>query len=172
MIMLVALAIFMTRFFALTQEAHNINVEITAKAMQAAVFRAHAKWLVKGQPTSVPPIAGLDFLDSGYANVGFNEQGWPDAANTGKQDIRPMHILGHGGNDDCVCAQIMKNLMPFSSITIGSGNYCTQSYCATYHAGVCTYTYQQHKKVSRKIHYSPQDGDVTNEKKKAKYRSI
>jgi len=148
------------RFLNITKDAHNASVSGTAGAIASAVNIAHAKWLASGQPVSVPPIAGLDFTNSGHADVGFNVQGWPDAASE-KEDITAENVLGNGGNDNMTCALIMKNLLSSSSVTFGSGENCQEQYCSVYKAPECIYTYQQNKDASRTITYSTASGLVT-----------
>lgn len=148
------------RFLNITHDAHNASVSGTAGAIAAAVNIAHAKWLASGQPVSVPPIAGIDFTNSGHADVGFNVQGWPDAASD-KEDITAENVLGNGGNDNTTCALIMKNLLSSSSVTIGSGENCTEQFCAVYKGPECVYTYQQNKDVPRTITYSTASGLVS-----------
>lgn len=147
------------RFLNITNDAHNASVSGTAGAIASAVNIAHAKWLASGQPVSVPPIAGIDFTNSGHADLGFNVQGWPDAANE-KDDITAENVLGNGGNDNATCALIMKNLLSSSSVTFGSGDTCNEQYCATYKSPECVYTYQQNKEASRTIIYSTASGLV------------
>jgi prepilin-type N-terminal cleavage/methylation domain-containing protein len=149
------------RFLDITGDAHNASVSGTSGAIASAVNIAHAKWLASGQPISSPPIAGIDFLNSGHANVGFNSEGWPDAANEGKIDIVGTDVLGGGGNDNLICAQIMKNLLSSSSVTFGAGEACTENYCAVYKDPDCHYTYEKNKDVPRIIIYSTNNGAVS-----------
>lgn len=149
------------RFLDITGDAHNASVSGTAGAMASAVNIAHAKWLASGQPTTNPPIAGIDFINSGHSNVGFNEQGWPNSATDGTVDIALKDVLGSGGNDNLICAQIMKNLLSSSSVTFGAGEGCSENYCAAYKESTCTYIYQKNKDVPRIIFYSTNNGAVT-----------
>ncbi len=149
------------RFLDITGDAHNASVSGTSGAIASAVNIAHAKWLASGQPTSTPPIAGIDFLNTGHANVGFNSQGWPDAANDGKVDISTTDVLSGGGNDNAICAQIMKNLLSSSSVTFGVGENCSENYCAVFKESTCVYTYEKNKDVARVIYYSTNNGAVT-----------
>lgn len=148
------------RFINITKEAHNANVSGTAGAIATAVSISHAKWMASGQPITIPPIAGIDFTNSGHADVGFNQQGWPNAATNGTADIIASDVLGGGGNNNAICAQIMKNLLATSSVSFGMGENCSQQYCAVYKAPDCIYTYQQSKDISRKIVYSTLTGSV------------
>ncbi|MGE3318366.1 MAG: Tfp pilus assembly protein FimT/FimU [Candidatus Berkiella sp.] len=148
------------RFLNITKDAHNASVSGTAGAIASAVNIAHAKWLASGQPVSVPPIAGIDFTNSGHSDVGFNVQGWPDAASD-KEDITAENVLGNGGNDNTTCALIMKNLLSSSSVTFGSGEGCSEQFCSVYRAPECIYTYQQNKEAPRIIIYSTASGLVT-----------
>jgi prepilin-type N-terminal cleavage/methylation domain-containing protein len=148
------------RFLDIAGDAHNASVSGTAGAMASAVNIAHAKWLADGQPTSTPPIAGIDFLNTGHANVGFNASGWPDAANAGKLDIVQADVLGGGGNDNSICAQIMKNLLSSSSVSFGVGDNCPENYCATFKDPDCIYTYEKNKNVPRIIIYSINSGTI------------
>jgi len=148
------------RFLDIAGDAHNASVSGTSGAMASAVNIAHAKWLASGQPTTSPPIAGIDFLNSGHANVGFNEQGWPEAANEGKEDLRPNEVLAGGGNDNLICSQIMKNLLSSSSVTFGAGESCSENYCSTFKEPDCIYTYQKNKDIARIIIYSTNTGTV------------
>lgn len=148
------------RFLDITKDAHNASVSGTYGAIIASVNIAHAKWLASGQPTSTPPIAGIDLTNSDHADVGFNVDGWPNAATNGSSDITAKDVLGGGGNDNSICAQVMKNLLSSSSVTFGSGENCGQNYCATYKAPECIYTYQQNKNVYRAIIYSTKNGAV------------
>lgn len=148
------------RFLNITKDAHNAAVSGTAGAIASAVNIAHAKWLASGQPVSVPPIAGIDFTDSGHADVGFNVQGWPDAAND-KADITAENVLGSGGNDNMTCALIMKNLLSSSSVSFGEGENCKEQFCAVYKAPECIYIYQQNKDALRSITYSTASGLVS-----------
>ncbi len=149
------------RFLDIAGDAHNASVSGTAGAMASAVNIAHAKWLANGQPVSVPPIAGIDFLNSGHANVGFNTQGWPDAANEGAEDLISTDVLGGGGNDSKICAQIMKNLLSSSSVTFGEGESCKENYCAVYKEPECIYIYEKNKSVIRSIIYSTSTGTIS-----------
>ncbi|HRE31097.1 MAG TPA: hypothetical protein PLD88_03895, partial [Candidatus Berkiella sp.] len=144
----------------ITKDAHNASVSGAAGAIASAINIAHAKWLASGQPVSVPPIAGIDFTNSGHADVGFNVEGWPDAASD-KVDISTENVLGNGGKDNEICALIMKNLLSSSSVTFGSGDDCNEQYCSVYKAPECIYTYQQNKDVARKIIYSTTSGIVS-----------
>ncbi len=148
------------RFLDIAGDAHNASVSGTSGAMASAVNIAHAKWLASGQPTTSPPIAGIDFLNTGHSNVGFNDQGWPDAANEGKEDLKPNDVLAGGGNDNLICSQIMKNLLSSSSVTFGVGEGCDENYCAVYKEPDCVYTYQKNKDVARVIIYSTNTGAV------------
>ncbi|MCS5712668.1 prepilin-type N-terminal cleavage/methylation domain-containing protein [Candidatus Berkiella aquae] len=148
------------RFLNITKDAHNASVSGTAGAIASAINIAHAKWLASGQPVSVPPIAGIDFTNSGHADVGFNVEGWPDAASD-KTDISAENVLGNGGKDNETCALLMKNLLSSSSVTFGSGDDCNEQYCAIYKAPECIYTYQQNKEVVRTITYSTTSGIVS-----------
>ncbi len=149
------------RFLDITGDAHNASVSGSAGAMASAVNIAHAKWLASGQPTTTPPIAGIDFINSGHSNVGFNDQGWPNAATDGTVDVTLKDVLGGGGNDNLICAQIMKNLLSSSSVTFGAGDNCSENYCSVYKEATCTYTYQKNKDVPRIIYYSTNNGAVT-----------
>lgn len=149
------------RFLDIAGEAHNASVSGTAGAMASAVNIAHAKWLANGQPSSAPPVAGLDFLDSGHSNIGFNVRGWPNAANTGTSDLVPSDVLESGSNDNFICAQLMKNLLSSSSVTFGVGQHCQENYCVTYKSPECIYTYQKKRDVPRVIIYSVLTGAVT-----------
>jgi prepilin-type N-terminal cleavage/methylation domain-containing protein len=149
------------RFLDIAGEAHNASVSGTAGAMASAVNIAHAKWLASGQPVTIPPIAGIDFINSGHSNVGFNVEGWPDAANPGTADINSNDVLGGGGNDNEICAMIMKNLLSSSSVTFGVGENCSENYCAVYKEPNCTYTYQSNKSSPRVIVYSTSNGSIT-----------
>jgi prepilin-type N-terminal cleavage/methylation domain-containing protein len=148
------------RFLNITKEAHNASVSGTAGAIASAVNIAHAKWLASGQPLSSPPIAGIDFTNSNHADVGFNANGWPNAASTGESDITANNVLDNGGNNNLICAQLMKNLLSSSSVTFGPGNNCGEQFCATYTPPECIYTYQQNKDVVRQIVYSIEKGSV------------
>ncbi|MGD9591987.1 MAG: Tfp pilus assembly protein FimT/FimU [Candidatus Berkiella sp.] len=149
------------RFLDITGDAHNASVSGTAGAMASAVNIAHAKWLASGQPTTTPPIAGIDFINSGHSNVGFNDQGWPNSATDGSEDVTLKDVLGSGSNDNTICAQIMKNLLSSSSVTFGAGENCPDNYCAVYKESTCTYTYQKNKDIPRIIYYSTNNGAVT-----------
>lgn len=150
------------RFLNITQEAHNAAVASTAGAMSSAIYIAHAKWLASGQPTSSPPIAGIDFLNAGNANVGFNEDGWPNAANKGDKDIDENDVLGQSGaQNNVICAQIMKNILSQTSITIGVGENCGMAYCAQFQDNQCVYLYEKNKNLIRKISYSPRTGEIS-----------
>lgn len=152
------------RFLDITQEAHNAAVSSTAGAMSSAIYIAHAKWLASGQPTSNQPIAGIDFLNTGNANVGFSENGWPNAASKGDKDIDEMDVLGSSGaQNNQICAQIMKNILSQTSITIGVGENCDSAYCAIYQNTQCVYFYEKNKRVQRKISYSPTTGEITKQ---------
>ena len=152
------------RFLDITQEAHNTAVSSTAGAMSSAIYIAHAKWLASGQPTSSPPIAGIDFLNTGNANVGFSENGWPNAANKGDKDIDENDILGASSSqNNQICAQIMKNILSQTSIMIGIGENCESAYCAVFQNNQCVYVYEKNKRVQRKISYSPSTGEVTKQ---------
>ncbi len=148
------------RFLNITNDAHNASVSGTAGAIASAINIAHAKWLASGQPVSVPPIAGIDFTNSGYADVGFNVQGWPDAASD-KEDITAENVLGTGGDDNATCALIMKNLLSSSSVSFGGGENCKEQFCAVYRAPECVYVYQQNKDALRSITYSTASGLVS-----------
>ncbi|MBS0286387.1 MAG: type II secretion system protein [Proteobacteria bacterium] len=149
------------RFLDITGDAHNASVSGTAGAMASAVNIAHAKWLASGQPTTNPPIAGIDFLNSGHSNVGFNDRGWPNAANTGEEDISLKDVLASGGNDNQICSQIMKNLLSSSSVTFGAGENCSENFCSVYKESTCTYIYQKNKDIPRIIYYSTNNGAIT-----------
>lgn len=156
----ILVAVALPRFFNITNDTHNASVSAVAGAIASAVNIAHAKWLASGQPVSVPPIAGIDFTNSAHADVGFNVQGWPDAASN-KEDITTENVLGNGGNDNVICAQIMKNLLSSSSVTFGDGDHCNEQFCAVYKSPECIYTYQKNKELVRTIIYSTASGVVS-----------
>lgn len=149
------------RFLDISGEAHSASVSGSAGAVASALTIAHAKWLASGRPTSAAPITGLDLTNSGNQDTGFNASGWPNAANAGGSDIVASEVLGGGGTDNAICAQIMGNLLNTSSVTFGGGASCGQDYCSTYSAPNCVYTYQQDMGTTRSITYDTSTGAVT-----------
>jgi prepilin-type N-terminal cleavage/methylation domain-containing protein len=153
-------AIALPRFSNLAGEAHDASVSGTAGALASGMNIAHAKWLASGQPTTGNPIAGLDFLQTGFSNIGFNEEGWPNAANDGKQDLQSTDILANSGDNNKICAQIAKNILSSSSVSFHAIEKCNDDYCAKYREPNCIYTYQKNKSIVRTITYSSATGAV------------
>lgn len=162
-------AVALPRFLNISGDAHDANVSATAGAFASAVNISHAKWLAAGQPFVKVGLNGVDYLNSGHTNLGYNEFGWPIAANNGKQNLRAEDVLGTSHSGNLVCQKIMTNLLSASSVSFGVGENCDKSYCATYQgseqsdAGVCTYTYQKSPEVVRRIMYKLKDGTITKE---------
>jgi len=162
-------AVALPRFLNISDDAHDANVSATAGAFASAVNISHAKWLASGQPSVKAGLNGVDYLNSGHTNLGFNEFGWPIAANDGKHDLKEEDILGVSQTGDVVCQKIMINLLSASSVSFGVGDGCGKSYCATYQSGgsqsesICTYTYQKSPGVIRRIMYKLKDGSITKE---------
>jgi prepilin-type N-terminal cleavage/methylation domain-containing protein len=148
------------RFLNIAGDAHNASVSGTAGAIAAAVNISHAKWLASGQPVTTPPLAGIDYLGTGHTNLGFNAMGWPNAANGGEADLSAYDVLGGGGNDNAICAFIIKNLLTASSVSFGVGDNCGENYCSVYRSPECIYTYQKNKDIPRIITYSTFTGAI------------
>ena len=151
------------RFLNISGDAHNANVSATAGAFASAINISHAKWLAAGQPSVKTNLDGVDYINSGHTNLGYNEHGWPIAGNDGKQDLQPEDVLGQSQSGDKVCQAIVTNLLSASSVSFGRGADCDQSYCSVYDSGVCTYTYQKNTEMTRRITYRLSDGSITKE---------
>lgn len=148
------------RFMDITGSAHDANVSGTAGALGSAMSIAHAKWLASGQPTTLPPIKGLDLTRSGHADTGFSFLGWPNAATDGSANLIQKDILEQGGDDAKICSLIARNLLSSTTEVFGQGKECVQLYCAEYQKPHCVYTYQQDRSVPRNIVYDTSTGQV------------
>lgn len=155
-------AVVIPRFINVADSAHETNIKSMATAFSSAVNVAHVKWLAQGKPTTSPKIDGLDFLNKHTSNVGFNNFGWPNAANTGESDLQKTDVLGFGGNNAVICRQIMINLLAPANLSIGDMRNCDYEYCAEFNQDKCIYQYQKNQDINRKIIYDPQTGNVSH----------
>lgn len=151
------------RFLNISEDAHNATISATAGALASAMNIAHAKWLAQGQPLIDPKYEGVDYLNSGFTNLGFNAKGWPVAANDGAHHLMPQDRIGDTAPNALICQQLATNLLSASSVTFGANDNCGKSYCATYQESKCIYTYQRSKGKIRRILYNIQDGSITKE---------
>jgi|GEM_PF-716952 len=156
-------AVALPRFMGITESAHDANVQGIEGALSSSISWAHAKWLATGQPTVSAPLAGLDLTQSGYADTGFSEQGWPNSATDGTRDIQMQDVLGHAPNNAAICVQLVKNLLVTQRVQFGTGRTCHAVYCATYDEPLCIFHYQKASHKSRKIMYNTLNGDLFSE---------
>ena len=154
-------AVALPRFFNITENAHESSVNATALAMTLAMNTIHAKWLgMKKASEEKLVLMDLSEVKTRSVNIALNPQGWPIGASALNEPITLKTILNQGGDNDLICAQIMKNLLFFSRQEVGAGQACQAQYCARYEASSCIYVYHQGQKLERKIIYLPESGAV------------
>lgn len=152
------------RLFNLTSHAGEGYIKTTGSAFSASLSVAHAQWLAYGQPTTEPPIKGIDLLGSGVAQLGFNRLGWPNAATEGESHVQNQDVLGQGGHDDLICSYLMQHLLGNASIKVATGDQCSQDFCAQYQNAKCNYLYQRKSDQATLLIYDPTNGQLSKER--------